>query len=426
MSNEVSKYVWDAYGGVDTRELEKELAKESPEWPGEKSIMWGDFPLKKEGWPEVFTTPEYEVLFQDKGQNGDYQRDVAKTWPVEGITRIANMLDDKTEWDKTFYPEEWAEWAKKYPVSNKFNKLETEEDKEWRRRTKKEYAEWLNKYSNIPISSQTRRSTGGPTSATYHELEQPDPEKIVDILDTIGPTLDSLMTEIQSMDEHGHTTDSLYSKNIRNKLMGEGVYMRGIDPFFNRDLFNSTFLIGGFYDTVEDAADTLNFNLLPDTRETLDTWFHELMHGAPGLRHTGREEHTLTYDREVDYAIQELYKKNPEGYRELEKMINMWTEGGEKGLNWILPKDIEHTELDFLKDEAKFLKGEQVGAQQEFYHNIQYIPDNLSSDERDAEIQKLQSIRDEKIMQAELKGRDLDQQNDNENKTMKLIRSWFE
>ena len=104
----------------------------------------------------------------------------------------------------------------------------------------------------------------------------------------------------------------------------------------------------------------------------------------------------------------------------------MWTEGGEKGLNWILPKDIEHTELDFLKDEAKFLKGEQVGAQQEFYHNIQYIPDNLSSDERDAEITKLESIRDEKIMQAELKGRDLDQQNDNENKTMKLIRSWFE
>ena len=41
--------------------------------------------------------------------------------------------------------------------------------------------------------------------------------------------------------------------------------MRGIDPFFNRDLFNSTFLIGGFYDTVEAAADTLNFNLLPDT-----------------------------------------------------------------------------------------------------------------------------------------------------------------
>ena len=43
-----------------------------------------------------------------------------------------------------------------------------------------------------------------------------------------------------------------------------------------------------------------------------------------------------------------------------------------------------------------------------------------------AEVQKLESIRDEKIMQAELKGRDLDQQNDNENKTMKLIRSWFE
>ena len=67
-----------------------------------------------------------------------------------------------------------------------------------------------------------------------------------------------------------------------------------------------------------------------------------------------------------------------------------------------------------------------MGAQQEFYHNMKYIPDNLPSDERDTEVQKLESIRDEKIMRAELKGRDLDQQNDNENKTIKLIRSWFE
>ena len=450
--SEASKYVWDYFKDVDTSILEEELAKDTPEVssirPSESgNIMRKDthrlFPSKVQGrfanWNEGldFNVPRYDVLYSPT--DGPYVS--AEATPIKGFMKAPEMIrgkDPQLEWFSEFYPDFMQDFAKKY-VSGTV----TKDDRRERKRLLEEYEEYKDKFAQIPFASTKH----GTKAGTYYDLEQPDSEELVNILDSIAPTLDSLLAELSLKDEnddasHGHThlekkygpmfglpADSLYSKEIRNKLLDEGIHFQGIDPFRQRTLFGDTGAIGGFYERVEDTKDTLNLPLFPDTRETLDVFIHELFHSPAGVSHFSDQEHSMDYDREVDYAIQQLYKQNPKGYRYLENMMNEWTEGGTRGFDWYLPRDTTHTEAEFIKDEVDFLRGEQLGAAQEYWHNLDNIPYDKGTEEYEEESRRLKEIRDKRLIELELRGRKFgfkEEDKAEENKTMKLIRSWFE
>jgi hypothetical protein len=419
MSNGVSKYVWDAYEGIDTRELEAELGKDTPKWP--KAVKRSDFPLKNESLVEdIFKAPRYEAMYEDvPNLAGDYPKTkvTAIPWESGSINEAIEASNSKMDWYRMFYPEEAAQYYSRKSLKNKRMEAETrtDEDREWKKKAEEERKIWETKFKNIPSSSEVK-------PAVTYELDQPDFKEIVGILDTIGPTLDSLITDMYQGHGEKEVPDSLYSNIIKNKLLEGDIYMRGIDPFNVYNLQGGTSLISGLYEDIEDAADTLNFQLTPNTKQSLNTFTHELLHGS-GARHKDEGSGQASWAVNTNYALRELYKKNPEGYKKLEDMVNQWKEG-DKVPDWIVPEDLTHSEYDFAKEEADFIKGKQIAAHTEFKRNLEYL--RRSDADYDSISKVLKTERDEKLIKAELEGRNLQKKYENSIETNKLIKSWFE
>lgn len=284
---------------------------------------------------------------------GEYVMSPDKTYITKGpderefsAERITSYWVDPTIWMEDFYPNE--------------NKNSIRGDNPFGEKLRAERAEWIRNF-------RTLEGAGTYTPNVKFDVEQPDWKEIVDIYDAIGPQLDSLLSDMAT-----HPSDSLYSKNIRNKLLSGGLHLQGMDPYIQLLFRGIPSLVMGQLSSVPDATDTLGLGVVPNIEGMMDTFTHEMLHSADEttIHDTDHEQTSqLHYDKNVDYANRILYEQNPEGHAKVEKML---TEIRDANLNvdWLQPEDSGLTEEDFFWSKSTDLHLDKKTAELQFQQGI--------------------------------------------------------